>query len=220
MHDTGPALAALTYLNVRWRRLPPLAAAAPAASLQSRADAGRRPTTDTRFCQVDVTTGRHRASVVWVGLWVGLPTGEIEKSGYMAGTRSFLRDRRNENNPLKSVAGAGGIEPPNGGIKIRCLTAWLRPNRPERGRGSTRSIASGNARSIEGVAPFQQAGRPNFVQNQAPLRDPLYRCPPRMPPGRFHAPPARPNTAIGELRAPRFRGKTAAADSRKSEISS
>jgi hypothetical protein len=28
------------------------------------------------------------------------------------------------------VAGAGGIEPPNGGIKIRCLTAWLRPKRP------------------------------------------------------------------------------------------
>ena len=25
------------------------------------------------------------------------------------------------------MAGAGGIEPPNGGIKIRCLTAWLRP---------------------------------------------------------------------------------------------
>ena len=25
------------------------------------------------------------------------------------------------------LAGAGGIEPPNGGIKIRCLTAWLRP---------------------------------------------------------------------------------------------
>ena len=27
------------------------------------------------------------------------------------------------------LAGAGGIEPPNGGIKIRCLTAWLRPKR-------------------------------------------------------------------------------------------
>jgi hypothetical protein len=27
-----------------------------------------------------------------------------------------------------ALAGAGGIEPPNGGIKIRCLTAWLRPN--------------------------------------------------------------------------------------------
>ena len=26
------------------------------------------------------------------------------------------------------LAGAGGIEPPNGGIKIRCLTAWRRPN--------------------------------------------------------------------------------------------
>ena len=28
-----------------------------------------------------------------------------------------------------NLAGAGGIEPPNGGIKIRCLTAWLRPIR-------------------------------------------------------------------------------------------
>jgi hypothetical protein len=26
------------------------------------------------------------------------------------------------------MAGAGGFEPPHGGIKIRCLTAWLRPN--------------------------------------------------------------------------------------------
>ena len=26
------------------------------------------------------------------------------------------------------LAGAGGFEPPNGGIKIRCLTTWLRPN--------------------------------------------------------------------------------------------
>lgn len=29
----------------------------------------------------------------------------------------------------RAVVGAGGIEPPNGGIKIRCLTAWLRPNK-------------------------------------------------------------------------------------------
>jgi hypothetical protein len=27
------------------------------------------------------------------------------------------------------MVGAGGIEPPNGGIKIRCLTAWLRPRK-------------------------------------------------------------------------------------------
>jgi hypothetical protein len=26
------------------------------------------------------------------------------------------------------LAGAGGFEPPHGGTKIRCLTAWLRPN--------------------------------------------------------------------------------------------
>jgi hypothetical protein len=27
------------------------------------------------------------------------------------------------------LAGAGGLEPPNDGIKIRCLTTWLRPKR-------------------------------------------------------------------------------------------
>jgi hypothetical protein len=30
-------------------------------------------------------------------------------------------------NPLEILAGTGGFEPPNGGIKIRCLTTWLRP---------------------------------------------------------------------------------------------
>jgi hypothetical protein len=29
---------------------------------------------------------------------------------------------------LNRLAGAGGFEPPHGGTKIRCLTAWLRPN--------------------------------------------------------------------------------------------
>ena len=29
--------------------------------------------------------------------------------------------------PLRRLAGAPGLEPGNGGIKIRCLTAWLRP---------------------------------------------------------------------------------------------
>jgi hypothetical protein len=29
--------------------------------------------------------------------------------------------------PLKKLAGAGGFDPPYGGIKIRCLTSWLRP---------------------------------------------------------------------------------------------
>jgi hypothetical protein len=38
-----------------------------------------------------------------------------------------------------NLAGAGGIEPPNGGIKIRCLTAWLRPS-----TDAGRPIAAGN----------------------------------------------------------------------------
>ena len=28
---------------------------------------------------------------------------------------------------MKNLAGAPGFEPGNGGIKIRCLTTWLRP---------------------------------------------------------------------------------------------
>src|SRR3954471_15799607 len=36
-----------------------------------------------------------------------------------------------------ALAGAGGIEPPNGGIKIRCLTTWLRPIRPFGNGGDT-----------------------------------------------------------------------------------
>jgi hypothetical protein len=29
---------------------------------------------------------------------------------------------------ITRLAGAPGFEPGNGGIKIRCLTTWLRPN--------------------------------------------------------------------------------------------
>ncbi len=39
------------------------------------------------------------------------------------------------------MVGAGGIEPPNGGIKIHCLTAWLRPKSQEKGySGSLRGL--------------------------------------------------------------------------------
>ncbi len=41
------------------------------------------------------------------------------------------------------LAGAGGIEPPNGGIKIRCLTAWLRPISDEKDRGEAAPAAVG-----------------------------------------------------------------------------
>ena len=48
------------------------------------------------------------------------------------GTRAFpIRFAHKEN----CVAGAGGFEPPNAGIKIRCLTTWLRPNAPGNGPG-------------------------------------------------------------------------------------
>src|SRR5215831_498377 len=46
--------------------------------------------------------------------------------GYVASsahTRISLSSSRQSEN----LAGAGGFEPPHGGIKIRCLTTWLRP---------------------------------------------------------------------------------------------
>ena len=43
--------------------------------------------------------------------------------------RSGNENRNRRAKSLKRLAGAPGIEPGNGGIKIRCLTAWLRPNR-------------------------------------------------------------------------------------------
>src|SRR4051812_41477063 len=38
------------------------------------------------------------------------------------------KSRQKTAKSLKRLAGAGGFEPPYGGIKIRCLTTWLRPN--------------------------------------------------------------------------------------------
>ena len=56
------------------------------------------------------------------------------------------------------LAGAGGFEPPHGGIKIPCLTTWRRPNRRSgKRRGWPRADFLWHRRSIEGVEPFQQA---------------------------------------------------------------
>ena len=49
------------------------------------------------------------------------------KGRQMAG---ILRDRGENLERPDWLAGAGGFEPPNGGIKIRCLTTWLRPTEP------------------------------------------------------------------------------------------
>src|SRR5262249_5259671 len=53
-----------------------------------------------------------------------------------------------------TLAGAGGLEPPNGGIKIRCLTTWLRPSRAAR-------LRRGRARDHSGrkLADQRQQGR-------------------------------------------------------------
>jgi hypothetical protein len=63
---------------------------------------------------------------------------------------------------------------------------------PERARTiSPARTGSDNARSIEGVRPFQQAGIPNFVRNQLPGSVTLYNgAAYAKVPGRFHAPGA------------------------------
>jgi hypothetical protein len=57
-------------------------------------------------------------------------------SGRMSSRLRFrMMVRTNRDSEIKHieqnviVAGAGGFEPPHGGIKIRCLTTWLRPSR-------------------------------------------------------------------------------------------
>jgi hypothetical protein len=68
---------------------------------------------------------------------------------------------------LKSLAGAGGFEPPCGGIKIRCLTAWLRPNAPQGWVEARRKAGRTIVR-----APRHRNGRPDEI------------CPPPREPAR------------------------------------
>ena len=54
------------------------------------------------------------------------------------------------------VAGAGGFEPPYGGIKIRCLTAWRRPNAR---RTIMRGLQGRNDSSQAGLQVRRRRGR-------------------------------------------------------------
>ena len=50
---------------------------------------------------------------------------------------------------LHILAGVGGFEPPNGGVRVRCLTAWLHPKSErlsniEAGVSQAKSLASSN----------------------------------------------------------------------------
>src|SRR6266849_2231388 len=57
------------------------------------------------------------------------------------------------------LAGAGGIEPPYGGIKIRCLTAWLRP---------TGANLQPRPRPCGGGAPYRQSPAAATAPGAAP----------------------------------------------------
>src|SRR5215471_1805807 len=63
---------------------------------------------------------------------------------------------------MEELAGAGGFEPPYGGIKIRCLTTWLRPiaRRSINGSPPTRKrrTASRRAPPFIGLRPLLDAG--------------------------------------------------------------
>jgi hypothetical protein len=77
--------------------------------------------------------------------------------------RKILLQQGHSSNKISmlDLAGAGGIEPPNGGIKIRCLTTWLRPNRMTNGTGRKYwlpQIPVGRSRSIGSEAAFQPPG--------------------------------------------------------------
>jgi len=59
---------------------------------------------------------------------------------------------------IDCLAGAGGFEPPHGGIKIHCLTTWRRPNNLSgKRRDDSRADSLWQRRSIEGVELFQPA---------------------------------------------------------------
>src|ERR1700677_2678774 len=59
---------------------------------------------------------------------------------------------------IECLAGAGGFEPPHGGIKIHCLTTWRRPNNLSgKRRDDSRADSLWQRRSIEGVELFQPA---------------------------------------------------------------
>ena len=87
-----------------------------------------------------------------------------------------VQTRRQEEGPrrvclvskyLICLAGAGGFEPPYGGIKIRCLTTWLRPNRIGR---LTASPFLGNKTAGEPSPCWRQDRNPSWTRGWDPRR--------------------------------------------------
>ena len=93
-----------------------------------------------------------------------------------------------------SMAGAGGIEPPNGGIKIRCLTAWLRPNSPCRGTRGRPARPLPAPPVYRGSHAISTGRGGEFFPKIAPIGISLYsESLPRLPRGRLSS-PGGPNT--------------------------
>src|SRR5690242_10207603 len=66
---------------------------------------------------------------------------------------------------LDWLAGAPGFEPGNGGIKIRCLTTWLRPTRT----GATLTRAAGARNDARRASRARCGKRPRRLRIPSPL---------------------------------------------------
>src|SRR5262249_17046974 len=83
-----------------------------------------------------------------------------------AESRASLALIRNNRRRLDCLAGAPGFEPGNAGIKIRCLTTWLRPN----GTGeSQRTIFRMRRLDHSGADPFNQRSSLIHKKQRHPL---------------------------------------------------
>ena len=63
-----------------------------------------------------------------------------------------------------ALAGAGGFEPPYGGIKIHCLTTWRRPNGRRTGEASSPELFFGNAGLQRQLSYFNRVDPENPVE--------------------------------------------------------
>ena len=85
---------------------------------------------------------------------MGTPKTQAQELGSYRQDGGKCPDRR------RRVAGAGGFEPPHGGIKIHCLTAWRRPIMPSSGR-----TIVGTARACNGELAILVKSSPESGSN-------------------------------------------------------
>ncbi len=85
---------------------------------------------------------------------------------------------------INELAGAGGFEPPYDGIKIRCLTAWRRPNPPP-----ARKAARRKARRTIVRAPARRNGQRRDIEARRAFSDMGIRLPRAASAGRLGARP-------------------------------